>query len=103
MRSSDYVEQLPATSDPRQALAGVMSVMRNISPPWWRRLIDQKNRVYYFDSALSPQMVWVNLNQIDFKPGSGVRAIQIEGNEALQGNVTRQLQPAAAIPFLAPR
>jgi len=59
--------------------------------------------VYYFDSALSPQMVWVNLNQIDLKPGSGVRAIQIEGNEGLQGNVTRQLQPAAAISFLAPK
>jgi len=109
--------KLPPTSDPRQSLAGVMSVMRNISvpwgtpdpehpnisPTWWRTLIDQKNRLYYFDSALSPQMVWVNLNQVDFKPGSGVRAIKIEGNEALQGNVSRQLQPAAAIQFLAPR
>ena len=106
VRGSYYVEQLPATSDPRQALAGVMSVMRNISvpwgtpdpehpnisPTWWRTLIDQKNRVYYFDSALSPQMVWVNLNQIDVKPGSGVRAIQIEGQDGLQGNVTGLLQ-----------
>jgi hypothetical protein len=48
-------------------------------------------------------MVWVNLIQIDFMPGSGVRAITIESNEALQGNVTRQLQPAAAINVLAPR
>ena len=52
------------------ALAGVMSVMRNISPTWWRTLIDQKNGLYYFDSALSPQMVWVNLNQIDLKSGA---------------------------------
>jgi penicillin V acylase-like amidase (Ntn superfamily) len=59
--------------------------------------------VYYFDSALSPQMVWVHLKQIDLNPGSGVRAIKIEGNEALQGSVSRQLQPAAAIQFLAPR
>ena len=42
----------------------------NISPTWWRTLIDQKNGVYYFDSALSPQMVWVNLNQIDLKSGA---------------------------------
>ena len=34
VRGSYYNEQLPPTSDPRQALAGVMSVMRNISVPW---------------------------------------------------------------------
>ena len=117
VRASYFVRQLPPTTDPRQALAGVMSVMRNvsvpwgtpdpdhpnISPTWWRTLIDQKNRIYYFDSALSPQMVWVNLNQIDFQPGSGQRAIRIEGNEALQGNVTPQLRSAPAIRFLAPQ
>jgi choloylglycine hydrolase len=74
----------------------------NISPTWWRTLIDQNDQVYYFDSALSPQMVWVNLKQIDFRPGSGIRAIKIEGNEALQGNVTSQLKGAPSIRFLAP-
>ncbi|MFN6339594.1 MAG: linear amide C-N hydrolase [Cyanobacteriota bacterium] len=117
VRASYYVGQLPPTTDPRQALAGVMSVMRNvsvpwgtpdpehpnISPTWWRTLLDQKNQVYYFDSALSPQMVWVNLRQIDFRPGSGIRAIKIEGNEALQGNVNSQLKAAAGIQFLAPK
>ena len=117
VRASYYVGQLPPTTDRRQALAGVMSVMRNISvpwgtpdpehpnisPTWWRTLIDQSDQVYYFDSALSPQMVWVNLKQIDFKPGSGIRAIKIEGNEALQGNVTSQLKASPAIQFLAPK
>ena len=36
-------------------------------------------------SGLSPQMVWVNLNQIDFRPGSGIRAIRIEGNDGPAG------------------
>jgi penicillin V acylase-like amidase (Ntn superfamily) len=75
----------------------------NISPTWWRTLIDQKNQIYYFDSALSPQMVWVNLRQLDFKPGSGIRAIAIESNDAIQGDITSQLKPAPAIQFLAPR
>jgi choloylglycine hydrolase len=66
-------------------------------------LIDQSAQVDYFDSALSPQMVWVNLKQIDFKPGSGIRAIKIEGNDALQGNVTSQLKAAPGIKFLAPK
>lgn len=117
VRGSFYNEQLPPTTDPRQALAGVMSVMRNISvpwgtpdpehpnisPTWWRTLLDQKNGVYYFDSALSPQMVWVNLRQIDFSPGTGIRAIAIETNPNLQGKLNGQLQPAPAIRFLAPK
>jgi penicillin V acylase-like amidase (Ntn superfamily) len=117
VRGSFYNEQLPATSDPRQALAGVMSVMRNvsvpwgtpdpehpnISPTWWRTLLDQKNGVYYFDSALSPQMVWLNLRQIDFSPGSGIRAIAIETNPSLQGKLNAQLQPAPPIRFLTPK
>lgn len=117
VRASYYVQQLPPTSDPLQALAGVMSVMRNvsvpwgtpdpehpnISPTWWRTLLDQKNGVYYFDSALSPRMVWVNLRQIDFRPGSGIRAIAIEGDPALQGNLTSRLRPVPPIRFLAPK
>jgi choloylglycine hydrolase len=117
VRGSYFLEQLPATSDPRQALAGVMSVMRNvsvpwgtpdpehpnISPTWWRTLLDQKNGVYYFDSALSPQMVWLNLRRIDFKAGSGIRAIAIETNPNLQGNLNDQLKATPPIRFLAPK
>jgi len=107
-----YSEQLKlnafwSTKDRTHELPGSIQspdpVHPNISPTWWRILIDQKKRVYYFDSALSPQMVWLNLNQIDLGPGSGVRAIKIEGNDTLQGNVTRQLQQAPAIRFLAPK
>jgi len=117
VRGSYYNEQLPPTTDPRQALAGVMSVMRNISvpwgtpdpehpnisPTWWRTLLDQKNGVYYFDSALSPQMVWVDLRAIDFRPGSGIRAVAIENDVNVQGNLNNQLKPAAPIRFLAPK
>ena len=117
VRASYYVQQLPPTADPRQALAGVMSVMRNISvpwgtpdpqhpnisPTWWRSLLDQSNQVYYFDSALSAQMVWVNLKQLDLRPGSGIRAVKVEGNDNLQGNVTSRLSRAAGIQFLAPK
>jgi choloylglycine hydrolase len=48
-------------------------------------------------------MVWVNLRQIDFSPGSGIRAIAIEANLDLQGNLTAKLKPAPAIRFLAPK
>jgi choloylglycine hydrolase len=32
---------------------------------------DQKRRVYYFESALTPNTFWVNLKDIDFSAGSG--------------------------------
>jgi choloylglycine hydrolase len=55
IRASYYLEKLPQTTDRRQAVAGVFSVMRNVSVPWgqadpdhpnlaptyWRTVIDQ--------------------------------------------------------------
>lgn len=116
VRASYYLEKLPQTKDPRQALAGVFSVMRNVSVPWgepdkdhpnlsptyWRTVIDQKNLVYYFDSALSPDIVWVNLGKLDFAPGSGVRALPLEANNDIIGNVSAAFKPAKPVSFLAP-
>ncbi len=74
VHGSYYNQQLPTTSDTRQALAGVMSVMRNVSPTWWRSLIDQKNNVYYFDSALSGQRE---------RPAQAGRTHHLPGDEAV--------------------
>ena len=75
----------------------------NISPTWWHTVIDQTNQIDYSDSALSPQMVWVSLKQLDVKPGSGIRSIKIEDNDTLQGNITSQLGAATVIDCLAPK
>jgi hypothetical protein len=48
-------------------------------------------------------MVWLNLRQLDFSPGSGIRAIAIETNPTLQGNLNAQLRPGTPIRFLAPK
>jgi len=116
VRASYYLSKLPQTTDHRKAIAGVMSVMRNVSVPWgepdpdhpnlaptfWRTAIDQKNRIYYFDSALSPNLVWVNLGNIDFSPGSGVRSLKIEGNNDVIGNIDKAFSPSKPVDFLAP-
>jgi len=116
VRASYYLEKLPQTKDERQAMAGVFSVMRNVSVPWgqpdpdhpnlsptyWRTGIDQTHLVYYFESALSPNIIWTNLTKIDFSPGSGVRSLLIEGNYELIGNVNAALRPSQPISFLAP-
>ena len=61
VRASFYINTIPQTSDQREAVAGVFSVMRNVSVPLgistpdqpniastrWRTVADQKNKVYF--------------------------------------------------------
>jgi hypothetical protein len=74
----------------------------NLSPTYWRSVADSTNKIYYFESALSPNIVWVNLNNINFKPGSGVRAVAVEENYSIIGNIDNALKPTEPINFLAP-
>ena len=116
VRASYYLSKLPQATDERQAVAGVFSVMRNVSVPWgvgdaehpnlsptyWRSVADSTNKIYYFESALSPNIVWVNLKNINLGPGSGIRAVKVEENYSIIGNIDNALAPAAPIAFLAP-
>ena len=84
-RASFYVNAIPKAEDPGIAVASVFSVIRNASVPFgistpgqpnisstrWRTVSDQKRRVYYFESALTPNTFWVNLKNIDFATGGG--------------------------------
>lgn len=116
VRASYYLSKLPQTTDEREAVAGVFSVMRNVSVPWgvgdpahpnlsptyWRSVADSTNKIYYFESALSPNIVWVNLTKLSLGPGSGIRAVAVEDNYSIIGNIDNALAPAAPIAFLAP-
>ena len=78
---------LPGTVRMADRFAAVFSVMRNVSVPFGRRkkdqpnlsstiwltVSDQKNRVYCDQDTNSPGALWVKLDKIDFKEGSGVR------------------------------
>ena len=116
VRASYYLSRLPETKDARQAAAGVFSVMRNVSVPWgqpdeqhpniaptyWRTVLDQKNLRYYFESTLSPNIVWVDLGKIDFSPRSGIRSVRVEDHDDLLGSINDDFNAAENIVFLAP-
>jgi len=116
-RASFYINATKQSADPREAVAAVFSVMRNVSVPRgmstpnqpnisstiWRTVADQKNKVYFFENTFSPSIIWVKLNKIDFKPGSGVRKITIDGKPDLGGNQTANLEKAQPFKFLAPK
>ena len=80
-RLSYYINEATQTADPRRAVATVFSIMRNASVPigikipgqpniadtLWLTVSDQKNKVYYYQDTNSPGILWVKLNEIDFK------------------------------------
>lgn len=115
-RTSFYINAAEQSADPRTAVATTFSVMRNSSVPigistegqpniastLWRTVSDNKNKIYYFESTLSPSLVWLNLNEIDFSPSSQVRKLQLHGNLDLSGNQTKNLVGSKPFEFLKP-
>ncbi|MBY0560767.1 MAG: linear amide C-N hydrolase [Hyphomicrobium sp.] len=84
-RAAFYVNAIPRSEDTREATASVFSVIRNASVPYgistpnqpniastrWRTVADQKNLTYFFDSALTPNVFWVNFSKVDFSKETG--------------------------------
>jgi len=84
-RASFYINAIPKSEDPVEALASVFGVIRNASVPYgintpdqpnisstrWRTVADHKRRLYFFESAMTPNTFWVDLNQVDFAADSG--------------------------------
>lgn len=112
-RANFYVKAIPQVEDQLTATAGVFSVMRNVSVPWgittpdqpnisstrWRTVADHKSLLYYFESAVTPNIFWVDLKRIDFSPGSGARTLRLGPNQSsvFSGEVSGQFE--AATPF----
>ena len=115
-RASYYINACQQSADPREAVAAVFSVMRNVSVPrgirkkgapnvsatLWLTVADQKNRVYFYQDTNSPGALWVKLDQIDFKPGTEVRKLTLAGKPDTVGDQTANFQPSAPFKFLAP-
>lgn len=116
VRAAYYLQRLPEAENERQAIAGVLSVMRNVSQPFgtadpdepntsptrWRVLADLTNGLYFYEPTTSPYITWVDLKQIDFSPGSGVRKLDLVSQPDLIGDVTALFRPSAQFQPLAP-
>ena len=84
-RAMFYVNAIPKSEDPDIAVASVFSVIRNVSVPYgistpdqpnisstrWRTVVDHRRRLYFFESALTPNTFWVDLKDIDFDARTG--------------------------------
>ena len=113
VRASFYIDAVQQSADPRIAAAATMSVIRNASTPWgisvpgqpnlattrWRVVADQTDRLFYAESALSPNVFWVDLKRLDFSEGAPSMKLDlgVDMSRILSGEVSAQF--VAADPF----
>lgn len=114
VRASFYVNILPMTSDFRHAVAGMFSVVRNVSVPLgisvpdqpniastrWRTVADQKNLRYYFESTISPNIFWVDLRKADFSVGMPVKKLTLTNGEIYAGDTIDKFKDSNPLEFL---
>jgi choloylglycine hydrolase len=117
VRASFYINAIPKDPDPNKALASVFSVIRNVSVPYgistpgqpnisstrWRTVFDHQRKLYFFESALTPNTFWVDLKALDFSPETG-KVLKLDlgpdQRHTFAGDATRDFQPAAPFKFL---
>lgn len=105
VRASYYIKAIPQTDNTHIAVASTLSVIRQCSVPYgistegfpnlsttrWRAVADQKNMVYYFENALTPNTVWVDLKKLDFNAKTGkIKKLPLDKNQVYAGESSKQ-------------
>ncbi|MGL4674075.1 MAG: linear amide C-N hydrolase [Wohlfahrtiimonas sp.] len=115
-RADFYINAIPKDKDMRTSVASVFSVIRNVSVPFgivtesepnisstrWRTVVDHKELLYFFESALTPNTFWVDLKQIDFSPKTGkVMKLDLGADQKniFSGNATKEFKEAKLFQF----
>lgn len=116
VRASFYINAVPKTADPLEAVAVVLGVVRNASVPYgittpdepnisstrWRTAIDHTALRYFFESALSPSTFWVDLKNLDVSEGAATLRLALGEGQATvyTGEVSAQFEKATPFTFL---
>jgi penicillin V acylase-like amidase (Ntn superfamily) len=117
VRAAYYQKSLPAkVMSNREAVAGIISVARNVSQPFgiadphkpnisptlWRTVSDLTNRVYYFESTTSPNIIWVHLDELDFSKGAPIKKIDLVNDPDRIGNVSAEFEDTEPFEWARP-
>ncbi len=111
--SQNYISGSPQQKFHFQAAMATLSLMRSIGTPlgfslddmpWvsstiWRTVSDSTNRIYLFDSAMTPATFWVKLDDLNFKPGAPVKKLTLTGGKTYNGNASDQFVEAKLFNF----
>lgn len=117
-RAAYYVGRLTQPKTQVDAIAAMFSVIRNVAQPFripdpgkpdasqtiWQVVADLTNRRYVFESTTRPNIVWVDLADLDFSEGLSELKIDLGSELALQGgiagNVSNKFTDAGPLHFL---
>ncbi len=91
VRATYYREHLTAPKSTDEAIAGILSVLRNAAQPYgeassaqpmiaptiWRATLDHTNQRYFFESTSSPYLVWLDLGALDFTAGAPAKRLDL--------------------------
>lgn len=114
VRAHYYIQAIPQTDNTQVALASVLSVIRNCSVPYgisspqqpeisntkWRSICDHKNLTYYFETALTPNTLWVDLRKFNLSEKGQVRKLTLAGGEIYAGETSAKFVRSAPFQFL---
>lgn len=105
-RASYFSALLPAPRDEREAAAGVLAIARNVSVPFgapygdfgvydteYRTVCDLTSRRYFFEFTTAPNVIWTDLERLDFAPGAPVMTLD-PGDVNLAGEVSAAFRAA---------
>lgn len=116
VRASYYLARLKKPKDIDETLAGVMSVIRNtsqpygvddpkrpnISPTLWRTLINHKSLTYYFESTMSPFLIWASLSEFDISKDASTLKYDIAAHGNTYGDVSKLFVPKELFAWAMP-
>ncbi|MBL1408846.1 linear amide C-N hydrolase [Sphingobacterium faecale] len=114
VRASYYINAIPQTEDTRTSVASVFSVIRNCSVPFgissetepnisstrWRSVADQRNKVYYFETVLTPNTFWVDLKKFNLAEGSKTMMLDLKEFSTFNGLSNANFKAAKPFQFV---
>lgn len=110
----NYIDAVPQQKYQYQAVASTLGIMRsvgvplgittpnqpNISSTIWRTVADQKNKIYYFDSATTPNTFWIDFKDVDFSNTASIKKLTVAGGKIYAGNTANLFETAKSFEFL---
>lgn len=112
-RGAYYLTRLEEPESYQVAVAGVLSVIRNMATPFggcdpsqpnnattiWRTVCDCTNKRYYFEFCHMPNVVWVDLADLDLSEGAPEQMFDLDADIDAAGNVAGKFKPADPLTF----